>query len=210
VVVEDRVITLHDRGVGIAEAESLLRQPFPAIQPDPDLEGEPSLHPRIHPAEFRMDHVVIQHVTRTFTPHQEGVAVFKGGVQFRAADGAHQAFLNPPLTRHLAGHLVLVHLRGGQVKHGQVLATKRLRRGLLDPLAHRFDVLEIVLKQDVVLPTILFHGGGALGFHHLGQVLADVQPAERTGQNQPVPTADFSLNLVFVFCDKLLHGVLLM
>src|SRR5580658_1247453 len=77
----------------------LLCQPLPAIQSHLDLKGEPGLHPRIHPAEFRMDHIVIQHMTWTVAPHQKDMAVREGGVQFRAADRAHQAFLAHGLGR---------------------------------------------------------------------------------------------------------------
>src|ERR1019366_8310438 len=56
---------------------------------------------------------------------------------------------------------------------------------------------------------ILLHGGSPQGLH-FRLPLAEIQLVQCAHEYQPVEPAQRSLNLVFVFRDKLLHGVLLL
>ena len=134
--------------------------------------------------------------------------MLEGGMQFYRGDGAHPPLLNVVLTGRLAGRGILIDPGRLEVDHGQTLLVKGLQGGLPDLLTHHLDVRAVVLKLNVVVPEILLHGGGS---EHLRFLIpqAIVEFAQGSGEDHSIKTAQRTLNLVFVFRDKLLHGVLL-
>src|SRR5271169_4521410 len=74
--------------------------------------------------------------------------------------------------------------------------------------AHLFDVILIVFEENLVLPQVFLHSFGFQGLQF--RIPLDVvQTSHRTTEYQTIKTADYSPDLLFVFFDKLLHGVLL-
>jgi hypothetical protein len=68
--------------------------------------------------------------------------------------------------------------------------------------------LQVVLEQNLVLPEILLHPNRHHGFQLVVPPTV-VQPPQRTPKYQTVKACHHSHNLVVIFLDKLLHGVLL-
>jgi hypothetical protein len=69
-------------------------------------------------------------------------------------------------------------------------------------------MLGVVLEQDLVLPKIFLHALGYEGLQIIVKV-AEVQTTQRTADDEPVEATQHPCNLVAIFLDKLLHGVLL-
>src|ERR1035441_7417779 len=109
------------------------RQPFPAIDADVHVKREPGLNPRMHPAKFRIDAVMINRQTGTGPDHHVRFVVLECGSHLHTAQSAHIPFGNASFGSEGARDLLFVVL-AVDVLHQQILLLKRRQCRLLDLL----------------------------------------------------------------------------
>src|ERR1017187_212377 len=186
----------------------LTSQPFPSIQADLNVEGEPGLDARIHPSHLRMDLVLVDDLAWFQAAHDVSAPVFERRADFHTAECAYQTAFHFPLGGNGARDLLLVRRGIAQKPDGQSLILKRFDARLFYLLAYTLHVVQVILEQDAIRTEILRSEE-----HHEGlQTLvpaAVVQAPQRTPKHQAVESAQRSLNLVSIFVRKMLHGVLL-
>src|SRR6516164_5923655 len=106
-----------------ARGVQLLRQPFPAIDGDVNVQGEPCLQPQVHKAELRMPQVEVVMLAFAGTAVQLqvprlGVAVDLVGVaRLYRAEHANQPRADPLLLSDLAGLLFFGDLGAVEIDH---------------------------------------------------------------------------------------------
>ena len=169
-------------------------QPFAAIDANVNAKREPGLHPRMHPAEFRVYAVVVNRQTGARTDHHVRLVMLECRRHLHRAQSAYIPLGNAPLGSESAGDFLFL-VATVDILDQQVLLLKRLQGRLLDLLAHCFHMIFVVLAEDVVF--------GQIPLHSLGVV----EPPQRTAKQHPIKAGHHTLDLFLEFGDKLLHGV---
>src|SRR5215467_4216309 len=123
--------------------------------------------------------------------------MLKGGAGLHGAQRTYHSLFDLALRRYLWGYRFLVYLGRTQIQHGHALRYTSLQACFLHSPTDLLHMLGIILKQNPVLPQILFHPP------------AVSQTPQYPTEDQSVEPADHSCNLLLELCDKLVHGVLL-
>src|ERR1022692_1162288 len=170
------------------------RQPFPAIDADVHVKREPGLNPRMHPAKFRIDAVMINRQTGTGPDHHVRFVVLECGSHLHTAQSAHIPFGNASFGSEGARDLLFVVL-AVDVLHQQILLLKRRQCRLLDLLTDLLHMIFVLLAEDVVLRQVPLHS------QRMGEA------SQTTAKQHPVKAGHHTLDILLEFGDKLLHGV---
>src|SRR6266567_842464 len=96
-------------------------QPFPAIDVDMNTERKPGLNARVHPAQFRVDQVMVKRQAGVFADHHMYTLMLKSGGQFTRTEDADVAAGNTPFSGDLACPFILIDVTATQVLHGKFL-----------------------------------------------------------------------------------------
>ena len=186
----------------------LLRQPFPTVNADLDVEGKPGLNPRVHPPQPLVPSIVIEHMAGPLPPYDLRLHIFERRTRLQHAQHTYWPTTDAPLGSHPPRIFVLVHACLSHVNDRQSSFATGPGGSLLDPLTDLLQVVAVMFERNSILPQEFFH---SLGHHHLpGWVpVADIQPARCTSQYQSIEPGQHAHDTIAIFFDKLLHGVLL-
>ena len=119
-------------------------QPFAPVQSHLNIKGKPGLNARVHPSQFRVDLVVIQHVARSPPPDNVSPAVLESRAGLHGADDTYPPAVDLVLRGEAARPVVLVHV-GRRLKHHLPLV-QSLQRLLLQPLTHALHMFLVILE----------------------------------------------------------------
>src|SRR6059058_4889496 len=130
-------------------------QPLASIDADLNLEGEPRLQAHIHPAEQRVNEVVIQ--LRAFTavaaylPEPLGVFLFREcPARFDTLQHAHQPFFHLTLARKFPRRFLLGYLAGIQVAETLQFSGPRNQRRRQELRRYSGSVRLEITTQDMI------------------------------------------------------------
>lgn len=164
-------------------------------------EGEPGLHPQMHPAQPPIDPVeVIVQALPLAASQFEFFALTVGThlvrpTQLHAAQDADQAFADLLLFGDPLGLSLLVGRAAGQIHHRPARRRGQPLGGLANPPGHVERIAFEVLEQHPGMPQVVPHP-------------VDVgQPSQGSPHSQPIPTAQDPNYLIRVPLDKMTHGV---
>ena len=152
-----------DPGKTVVQAEvfnagfiHLPRQPFAPVEADLDVEGEPGLNAGVHPAELRIDEIVVK-IQAPPRP-QFDVQFFRFGVALHlkahtgldARKNSDQAAGDTVLGRDLLGSSFLISPAGVQIDDGPLLSMGRLAGSCPELLTDTVNVTTEVFEHDLV------------------------------------------------------------
>ena len=146
----------------------LAGEPFPAIESNLDLEGEPGLQAHVHPAEGRVQVVVVQvqALARLAADGAAAVAIghpVEGPARLEAAQDADQARLGAPFFGgELPGGLLFVDLAGVEVAIAALGFGLGHAGGFDHAGRHLLGVLLELLVRDVIGAEQVVHTFGGI------------------------------------------------
>src|ERR1700675_2601747 len=99
-----------------------------------NVKGEPGLNPRMHPAEFRVDAVVVNRQAGAWPNNHVRLVMLKSGSHLHDAERARIPFGEASFGSEGSGDFLFV-VATEDMLHQEVLPLKRLHSGLFDFLA---------------------------------------------------------------------------
>ena len=135
-------------------------QPFPAVDPNLDVERKPRLDARMHPTQHRMDLVVIQHVAGSHTTDDVRPPVFQGGTRLHRTEGTHRSPFGCLSRRPGAAPTHPCPPSENSKTRPATSLARRPQRFLLQPFTGPLHMIAVLFEQNLVLPQILLHADG--------------------------------------------------
>ena len=110
----------------------------------------------MHPAEFRIDAVVVNRQAGTWANNHVRLAMLEGGSHLGGAERAYIPFGEAFFRSEGSGDFLFV-VATEDMLHQEVLPLKRLHSGLLDFLANGLHVVFVLFAKDIVLRQVPLH-----------------------------------------------------
>src|SRR5210317_584202 len=178
-------------------------QPFSSIEANLDGKWKPALNSCVHETEYLINPVMIKKQALSYSRLEFKLFLFPVAkyfitlTKFHGGQNANQPLADSVSLSNFAGLLLFICFGRRKVNDRASLLASLCAGCLFQLFAFVQKQLATVFQSNFHIPKIVHHA------------TFDGQGSQGAAQNQPVKTAKMPDDLFFIFCYKVVHGVLL-